>query len=122
VIGAMAILTSVALLVMELVGHSNKSSVNDERSGVAIQLASDNLEDLIRRYPTDPLLAAGEHRIFFDRAGRQVPSAPAAFYTASWTIVPNTPIATTLQIKQSVTWQTGGTSRRVELSTYRSAP
>jgi type II secretory pathway pseudopilin PulG len=119
VVFSTGLLVVTTLLMANLATHSTKDSADDERRARAIQLASNQMEDLLRRYATDPLLSAGSHSASFDIHGKSI--SPPGFFTLEWTITPDTPIPSILHIQESVLWKTEKVSHHVDLQSNRGA-
>ena len=119
VLVAAACLTAVVLMTSTLSVTSYRKLVDDGRFTEALQIGSSVMENLLSRDPTDPLLAVGQHALFFDAYGNQVTAN--AVFTAAWTIVPNSPVANVSSIQEVVQWSTAGFPRQISLSSSVSA-
>lgn len=119
VLMAAAILMVGTLVAMSMGDFTSQNLAFDQDRVTATQLGGNILEDLLNRYPTDPLLTAGAHSQQFDSL--ENPVGAGGFYTVNWTITANSPTPNILTIQLSVNWLVSGIPKAINFMTYRSS-
>lgn len=85
----------------------------------ALTLAEATLEELVERYPGDPLLEVGDHPVDPRRYDRNGNAEGLPTYTLTWNVSLYAKLAGVREITVRVVWFEGGRERELKLTTWR---
>lgn len=90
------------------------------RRSTAGALAEATLEELILRFPADPVLTLGAHTDaprFYDDTGARV--AAGGFFAVTWTVSPYAKVKTIREVTVHVAWTDMNGAAALEVTTWR---
>jgi len=96
-------LTTTAVIVASVASASRQSSVQRHMT-TALQVAEQQMEELLLRFSNSPELSIGAHTRYYNEKGEPLPNATNAYFTVTWDVAQVAGITSLRRLTLSVSW------------------